>query len=64
MGRFLLPAMISLRLFLDVFTTYFIAMMSAILVSTLLSLALTLWLSQRFLGGVKAAVVKNDEQDD
>jgi holin-like protein len=66
MGLFILPAMISVMLFLDVFSTYFIALLSVILFSTVLSLAFTLWLSQRILNGVQAEslLVSGDQEDD
>jgi holin-like protein len=64
MGLFLLPAMISVMLFLDVFATYFIALVGAIVMSTIFSLALTLWLSQRILNGVKASSLNNGENHD
>jgi holin-like protein len=53
MGLFLLPALISVLLYGDLFKQYYVALMIAVLLSTLVSLGITLWLSQRILSGVK-----------
>ncbi|MFT6805101.1 MAG: holin-like protein, partial [Glaciecola sp.] len=50
---FLLPALISVLLYGDLFKQYYVALMIAVLLSTLVSLGITLWLSQRILSGVK-----------
>lgn len=55
MGLFLLPALISVLLYRDLFVQYYIALMIAVLLSTIVSLGITLWLSQRILSGVKTA---------
>jgi holin-like protein len=49
----LLPALISVLLYRDLFMQYYIALISAVLLSTIVSLVITLWLSQRILSGVK-----------
>ncbi len=59
MGLFLLPALISVLLYGDLFTKYYAALFIAVLLSTLVSLGITLWLSQRILLGVKRAVRVN-----
>jgi holin-like protein len=53
MALFLLPALISVLLYRDLFMQYYIALISAVLLSTIVSLVITLWLSQRILSGVK-----------
>jgi holin-like protein len=53
MGLFLLPALISVLLYGDLFEQYYVALIIAVLLSTLFSLGITLWLSQRILLGVK-----------
>jgi holin-like protein len=55
MGLFLLPALISVLLYRDLFVQYYIALIIAVLLSTIVSLGITLWLSQRILSGVKTA---------
>jgi holin-like protein len=59
MGLFLLPALISVLLYGDLFEQYYIALMIAVLLSTLVSLGVTLWLSQRILSGVKTSTQIN-----
>lgn len=56
MGLFLLPALISVLLYGDLFVKYYASLIVAILLSTLVSLAITLWLSQRILSGVSKSV--------
>ncbi len=56
MGLFLLPALISVLLYGDLFAKYYAALIVAILLSTLVSLGITLWLSQRILSGVSKSV--------
>jgi holin-like protein len=56
MGLFLLPALISVLLYGDLFVKYYAALIVAILLSTLVSLGITLWLSQRILAGVSNSV--------
>jgi|GEM_PF-2279973 len=59
MGLFLLPALISVLLYGDLFAKYHAALFIAVLLSTIVSLGITLWLSQRILLGVKGAVRVN-----
>jgi len=59
MGLFLLPALISVLLYGDLFAQYYAALIIAVLLSTLASLGITLWLSQRILAGVKTATKIN-----
>jgi len=59
MGLFLLPALISVLLYGDLFEQHYIALMIAVLLSTLVSLGVTLWLSQRILSGVKTSTQIN-----
>ncbi len=66
MGLFLLPALISVLLYGDLFAKYYVALVIAILLSTLVSLGITLWVSQRLLSGVKRAVkvpVASEDQE-
>jgi len=55
MALFLLPALISVLLYRDFFVQHYIALIIAVLLSTIVSLGITLWLSQRILLGVKTA---------
>lgn len=59
MGLFLLPALISVLLYGDLFEQYYVALIVAVLLSTLVSLGITLWLSQRILSGVKISARTN-----
>ena len=52
MGLFLLPALISVLLYADVFSQYYAALFIAVFLSTILSLGLTLWFSQRILSNI------------
>lgn len=62
MGLFLLPALISVLLYADLFAQYYMALSVAIVFSTILSLGITLWLSQRILSNVKAASIGGSSQ--
>jgi holin-like protein len=55
MGLFLLPALISVLLYGDLFLQHYMALIIAVLLSTIVSLGITLWLSQRILSGVQTA---------
>jgi holin-like protein len=59
MGLFLLPALISVLLYGDLFEQYYVALIIAVLLSTLVSLGITLWLSQHILSGVKVSTHVN-----
>ncbi|MFT4732121.1 MAG: holin-like protein [Gammaproteobacteria bacterium] len=59
MGLFLLPALISVLLYGDLFEQYYVALIIAVLLSTLVSLGVTLWLSQRILSEVKISAQIN-----
>lgn len=63
MGLFLLPALISVLLYGDLFAKYYAALIVAILLSTLVSLGITLWLSQRILSGVSESATVNTSME-
>jgi holin-like protein len=56
MGLFLLPALISVLLYGDVFAQHYVSLIAAVGLSTVASLGITLWLSQRVLSRVKANI--------
>ena len=63
MGLFLLPALISVLLYGDLFAKYYAALIVAILLSTLVSLGITLWLSQRILSGLSESATVNTSME-
>jgi holin-like protein len=63
MGLFLLPALISVLLYVDLFTKHYLALIVAVGFSTVVSLGITLWFSQKILSRVKANIsVVNEVQ--
>ena len=54
MGLFLLPALISVLLYADLFAQHYLALIVAVGFSTAVSLGITLWFSQKILSRVKA----------
>jgi holin-like protein len=53
MGLFLLPALVSVLLYGDLISDYYLSLITAVVLSTVVSLGITLWFSQAILSNVK-----------